>query len=79
MNTLIQNWNDLLKASNERGKGLEEVKDILKFNEEVDKVEAWIREKVQIIIVMIIIIVVIIIIIIIIIIIVMVTFYIYYS
>jgi spectrin beta len=37
-----------LQASNERGKGLEEAKDILKFNEEVEKVEAWIREKVSI-------------------------------
>jgi hypothetical protein len=30
----------------ERGKVLEEAKDILAFNEEVDKVEAWIRDKV---------------------------------
>ena len=46
VNNLIAKWNELMKASNERGKGLEEARDILKFNEEVEKVEAWIREKV---------------------------------
>jgi len=46
VNSLIVKWNDLLQASSERGKGLEEAKDILKFNEEVEKVEDWIREKV---------------------------------
>ena len=45
VNSLIQKWNDLIQASTERGKGLEEAKDILKFNEEVDKVQAWIRDK----------------------------------
>jgi len=40
-------WNELLQASSDRGKGLEEAKDILKFNEEVEKVEDWIREKVD--------------------------------
>ncbi len=44
---LMRRWNELLRASAERGKGLEEAKDLLKFNEEVDKVEAWIREKVR--------------------------------
>lgn len=46
VNNLIAKWNELMKASSERGKGLEEARDILKFNEEVEKVEAWIREKV---------------------------------
>ena len=46
VNSLILKWNELLQASSDRGKGLEEAKDILKFNEEVDKVEDWIREKV---------------------------------
>lgn len=46
VNTLIRQWNDLIQASANRGKGLEEAKDILKFQEEVDKVEAWIRDKV---------------------------------
>jgi spectrin beta len=45
VNNLIQRWNELLQASNERGKGLEEARDILKFNEEVEKVEDWCREK----------------------------------
>ena len=43
VSSLIVKWNELLQTSNELGKGLE---DILKFNEEVDKVESWIREKV---------------------------------
>lgn len=47
VNNLIAKWNELMKASSERGKGLEEARDILKFNEEVEKVEAWIREKVR--------------------------------
>ena len=42
---LNSKWNELLKASNDRGKGLGEAKDILEFNEQVDKVEMWIREK----------------------------------
>ena len=40
-------WKELLQASNNRGKGLEEARDILEFNEQVDKVEMWIREKVR--------------------------------
>ena len=42
-------WQKLLDASNIRAKVLEEAKDILKFNEEVDAVESWIRDKVGII------------------------------
>ncbi|KAL8620004.1 hypothetical protein ACOMHN_015286 [Nucella lapillus] len=42
---LMSKWNELLQASNNRGKGLEEARDILEFNEQVDKVEMWIREK----------------------------------
>ena len=42
---LIQQWNKLLQASQDRGAGLEEAKDILNFNEEVQKVEQWMREK----------------------------------
>ena len=38
-------WKDLLAASENRGKGLEEAREILQFNEEAEKVEAWIREK----------------------------------
>ena len=44
---LTSKWNELLQASNNRGKGLVELKDILKFNEQVSKVEMWIREKVR--------------------------------
>lgn len=47
---LNSKWNELLQASNNRGKGLVELKDILMFNEQVDKVEMWIREKVRLII-----------------------------
>lgn len=43
---LMAKWEELLKASNDRGKGLEEARDILEFNEQVEKVEMWIREKV---------------------------------
>ncbi|KAH9509152.1 hypothetical protein Btru_049222 [Bulinus truncatus] len=42
---LMTKWNELLKASSNRGKGLEEAKDILQFMEQVDKVLLWIREK----------------------------------
>ena len=48
LNNLEQRWSDLIRASIERGKVLEEAKDILAFNEEVDKVEAWIRDKVRV-------------------------------
>ncbi|XP_052769142.1 spectrin beta chain, non-erythrocytic 2-like isoform X1 [Mya arenaria] len=42
---LMGKWKELLQASEDRGKGLGEVKDILEFNEQVDKVQDWIREK----------------------------------
>ncbi|XP_052269284.1 spectrin beta chain, non-erythrocytic 1-like isoform X3 [Dreissena polymorpha] len=42
---LMSKWRELLQASEDRGKGLGEVKDILQFNEQVDKVQDWIREK----------------------------------
>lgn len=47
VDNLMRKWKELLIASANRGKGLEEAKDILKFDEEVEKVEAWIREKVR--------------------------------
>ena len=46
LDALKKRWDELMTVSNNRGHGLEEAKDILKFNEEVDKVESWIREKV---------------------------------
>ncbi|XP_024085304.1 spectrin alpha chain, non-erythrocytic 1 isoform X3 [Cimex lectularius] len=38
-------WNSLLKESANRGRGLEEAQDILEFNNQLDKIEAWIRDK----------------------------------
>ncbi|XP_059148013.1 spectrin beta chain, non-erythrocytic 2-like isoform X3 [Physella acuta] len=38
-------WSELLAASANRGKGLEEAKDILEFMEQVDKVLLWVKEK----------------------------------
>ena len=46
INDLMRKWDQLLKESNNRGKGLEEARDILRFNEEVEKAETWMREKV---------------------------------
>ena len=43
---LMNKWNELLQASANRGRGLGEARDILEFNEQADKVEMWIREKV---------------------------------
>lgn len=43
---LLTSWRNLLQASNNRGQGLEEAQDILEFNNQVDKIEAWIRDKV---------------------------------
>ncbi|XP_067682927.1 spectrin beta chain, non-erythrocytic 5-like isoform X3 [Haliotis asinina] len=45
LQTLTAKWNELLQASTNRGRGLGEAKDILEFNEQVDRVEMWIREK----------------------------------
>lgn len=42
---LLKQWNELLVASNNRGRGLEEAQDILEFNNQAEKVEAWIRDK----------------------------------
>lgn len=43
----MNSWQNLLAESNNRGRGLEEAQDILEFNNQVDKIEAWIRDKVQ--------------------------------
>ncbi|XP_046688428.1 LOW QUALITY PROTEIN: spectrin beta chain-like [Homalodisca vitripennis] len=42
---LLSAWRSLLQESNNRGRGLEEAQDILEFNNQVDKIEAWIRDK----------------------------------
>lgn len=39
------NWRKLLVESKNRGRGLEEAQDILDFNNQVEKIEAWIRDK----------------------------------
>lgn len=38
-------WRDLLKELDQRGRGLEEAQDILEFNNHLDKIEVWIRDK----------------------------------
>lgn len=38
-------WRELLNELNQRGRGLEEAQDILEFNNQLDKIEAWIRDK----------------------------------
>lgn len=43
---LVGAWRNLMQESNNRGRGLEEAQDILEFNNQVEKIEAWIRDKV---------------------------------
>ncbi|KAJ8962237.1 hypothetical protein NQ318_018209 [Aromia moschata] len=38
-------WKHLIEEVNLRGKGLEEAQDILEFNNQLDKIESWIRDK----------------------------------
>ncbi|KAK9716990.1 Variant SH3 domain [Popillia japonica] len=38
-------WKKLLQELNLQGRGLEEAQDILEFNNQLDKIEAWIRDK----------------------------------
>ncbi|KAL7733152.1 hypothetical protein ACLKA6_004671 [Drosophila palustris] len=38
-------WQGLLDELDQRGRGLEEAQDILEFNNQLDKIEAWIRDK----------------------------------
>ncbi|XP_050460702.1 spectrin beta chain, non-erythrocytic 5 isoform X2 [Cataglyphis hispanica] len=42
---LHTSWRKLLLESGNRGRGLEEAQDILEFNNQVEKIEAWIRDK----------------------------------
>ncbi|XP_046434088.1 spectrin beta chain, non-erythrocytic 1 isoform X2 [Neodiprion fabricii] len=42
---LLASWRKLLLESENRGRGLEEAQDILEFNNQVEKIEAWIRDK----------------------------------
>ncbi|XP_037069817.1 spectrin beta chain, non-erythrocytic 1-like [Pollicipes pollicipes] len=45
LEALLASWQQLLAESVSRGRGLEEAQDILDFNNQVEKVEAWIRDK----------------------------------
>ncbi|XP_045506256.1 spectrin beta chain, non-erythrocytic 1 [Colias croceus] len=42
---LREDWRKLETAAEETGRGLEEAQDILEFNQHLDKIEAWIRDK----------------------------------
>ncbi|XP_059044966.1 spectrin alpha chain, non-erythrocytic 1 [Achroia grisella] len=42
---LQSDWRLLEQATEQRGRGLEEAQDILEFNQQLDKIEAWIRDK----------------------------------
>ena len=44
---LLTAWQQLLQASNNYGRTLDEAQDILDFNNQAEKVEAWIRDKVH--------------------------------
>ncbi|KAI5640829.1 spectrin repeat domain-containing protein [Phthorimaea operculella] len=45
LEALKEEWRLLEAATEERGRGLEEAQDILEFNQHLDKIEAWIRDK----------------------------------
>ena len=42
---LLKAWANLLSAVDAQGKGLEEAQDILEFNNQIEKIDAWIRDK----------------------------------
>lgn len=48
LDQLMAQWRSLLQESNNRGRGLEEAQDILEFNNQVDKIESWMRDKVSV-------------------------------
>ncbi|RVE46093.1 hypothetical protein evm_009257 [Chilo suppressalis] len=45
LQALEKDWRLLEEATEKRGRGLEEAQDILEFNQHLDKIEAWIRDK----------------------------------
>ena len=45
LNNLAKSWEDLQRQSNLVSKGLEEARGILEFRNEIEKIEAWIRDK----------------------------------
>ena len=44
---LVERWTELALAAEKHSRGLEEAQDILSFNTQVEKVDAWIRDKVS--------------------------------
>ncbi|KAL0275436.1 UNVERIFIED_CONTAM: hypothetical protein PYX00_003283 [Menopon gallinae] len=42
---LLNKWKQLLQDADNYGRGLEEAQDILEFNNQVEKIESWIRDK----------------------------------
>ena len=44
---LLNHWQKLREASERKSKHLEEVRDLLEFNRQAEKAEAWIREKIS--------------------------------
>jgi spectrin beta len=47
LDQLLTAWQQLLQVSNNYGRTLDEAQDILDFNNQAEKVEAWIRDKVR--------------------------------
>ncbi|XP_052120778.1 spectrin beta chain, non-erythrocytic 1 isoform X4 [Frankliniella occidentalis] len=45
LDQLLSSWRTLLQESSNHGRGLEEAQDILEFNNQLEKIEAWIRDK----------------------------------
>lgn len=45
MEKVLIAWKSLIFELDQRGRGLEEAQDILEFNSQLDKIEAWIRDK----------------------------------
>ncbi|XP_028171582.1 spectrin beta chain [Ostrinia furnacalis] len=45
LQALEEQWRQLEEATEQKGRGLEEAQDILEFNQHLDKIEAWIRDK----------------------------------
>eukprot|EP00057_Strongylocentrotus_purpuratus_P010375 XP_011664849.1 PREDICTED: spectrin alpha chain, non-erythrocytic 1 [Strongylocentrotus purpuratus] len=45
MSEMMKSWNDLRQASIKRGQHLEEVRDLLEYNQMAEKIEKWTREK----------------------------------
>ncbi|XP_063958759.1 spectrin beta chain, non-erythrocytic 5-like isoform X1 [Lytechinus pictus] len=45
MSDMMKSWNDVRQASAKRGQHLEEVRDLLEYNQMAEKTEKWTREK----------------------------------